>query len=210
LNHADLKTLISINSKFLTEYINNFYAGEVTPNTYKKLGFVWDLDNYIEIVEEATNLIIENSIYLGITEHPLNIFFNTLTEEQKLKAKQFILGYIEKNNTDSKKVSAIFDVIRHSIKDFFEEAFLHYLNFNTDVEIFKKINWRGSGGVHSGNVIIGDLHAKEWQAILTVADKSPNHLDLIPIKAHIRGMITFELKFGEEERKSQFVHPEIW
>ena len=105
-------------------------------------------------------------------------------------------------------MNSIFDVIRHTLKEFFEEAFLHYLNLNTDIENFKKIWWRGNGGSYSGEVIIGEIRAKDWQNILAMVDKSKNQLDLIPIKSYIKKQIGYELKSGEEERKRKFINPD--
>ncbi len=213
LNHAGLKSLLQINSKFLIEYITIFYTGKENlhnRNTHSQFPFVWDLDNCNELIEEATNLIIENSIYFGILEHPIIIFFHHLNEKQKEKAKLFLLNYISKYHSDQNKMNSVFDVLRHTMKEFFEEAFLHYLSLNTEMENFKKIWWRGNGGSYSGDVIIGEIHAKDWQNILAMVDKSKNQLDLIPIKTYIKKQIEYELKSGEEERKRKFIDPQGW
>lgn len=213
LNRAGLKSLLQIDSKFLIEYVKIFYTGNENlhnRNTHNQLPFVWDLDNCNELIEEAANLIIENSIYFGTLEHPIIIFFHHLNEEQKAKAKLFLLNYISKYHSDESKINSIFDVLRHTMKDFFEEAFLHYLSVNTEIENFKKIWWRGNGGSYSGDVIIGEIHAKDWQDILAMVDKSKNQLDLIPIKSYIKKQIEYELKSGEEERKRKFTNPDRW
>lgn len=211
LNKEGLKTLIHINPRFLIDYITIFYTTKkesFNRNTDKHLSFVWDLDNYNELIEEATNLLIENSSYFGTFEHPLVIFFHQLTEEQKTKAKQFILNYITKYNGDRKKTNSVFSVLRKIMKDFFEEGFLHYLNLNTNIEDFKHIYWIGNGGTYSGRVIIEEIHSKDWQRILAMVDKSKKQLDLIPIKTYIKQRIGYELKSGEEERKRQFINPD--
>lgn len=212
-NHAGLESLLHINSNFLIEYITIFYIGEETlhnRNTHNQFSFVWDLDNCYELIEEALNLIIESSIYFGILEHPIIIFFYYHNEVQKAKAKQFLLRYISKYHSDQNKMNAVFDVLRHTLKEFFEEAFLHYLSLNTEVENFKKIWWTGNGGTYTGEVNIGELHSKDWQNILAMVDKSKNQLDLIPIKTYIKQQIEYELLSGEQERKRKFIDPERW
>jgi hypothetical protein len=94
--------------------------------------------------------------------------------------------------------------------DFFEGAFLHYLVLNVDIEKFEKIRWRGNGGSYVGDVVIGDIQAKEWQGILAMADKSKNQLDLIPIRNFLKKEIECSLKSGEEERKRKFISPDWW
>ena len=208
-----LKALLQINSKFLIEYITVFYTGDASlhsRDTHNQLPFVWDLDNYNELAEEAINLMIENSIYYGILEHPIIIFFRPLTEEKTAKAKLFLLDYISKYHSDRSRMNSVFDVIRRTMKDFFEEALLHYLNFNVEVEQFKQIWWTGNGGTYSGGVIIGDVRARDWQNLLAIVEKSKKQLDLIPIKAYIKKQIESNLKSAEEERKRRFIDPEKW
>jgi len=217
-NHFDfhregLKTLIQINSQFLFDYIKLFYTDKenlLKRDTNNQLPFVWDLANYEILVEEAANLIIDNTIYYGILEHPLIILFHNLTEEQKEKAKHFINIYITKYNADPVKMNSVFDVLRHVMNDLFEEAFIHYLNLNTDVKNFQEIWWIGKGGSYSGDVIIGDIHAKAWQKILEIVNKTNNQLELIPIKTYIKKQIEYELRSGGEERKWRFINPDNW
>jgi hypothetical protein len=104
-------------------------------------------------------------------------------------------------------MNTVFDIVRNLFKDFFEISFTHYLTLNTDLDTFKEIYWRGNGGSYSGDVIIGEVQARDWQNILTIVDKLKNQLDLIPIKAYIKKQIEYELKSGEEERKRKFLTP---
>ncbi|HRO86136.1 MAG TPA: hypothetical protein PK110_15030 [Niabella sp.] len=213
LQHAGLKALLQIKPTFLLEYIDSFYTDKENQhnrNTHTQLPFVWDMEQCNELIEQAALQMIENNHYYGILEHPIIIFFYHLNDEQKIKAKAFLLGFISAYNADEKKMNPIFDVLRHTLKEFFEEAFLHYLSLNTDIENFKKIWWRGNGGSYSGDVIIGEIHAKEWQNILEMVVTSKNQLDLIPIKTYIKRQIEYELKSGEEERKRKFINPDGW
>lgn len=213
LTGEGLKTLIHIRPKFLFEYINFFYGKKgdwLSRDTDRQLRFVWDLENCEDEVEKSINLIVENTMYIGISNHPVITFFRHLTNEQSPKAKQFILNYIEKYNSDVNKMNSIFDVVRHVITNFFEQAFLHYLEHNMNVEDFKKVYWTGNGGAYSGDVIIGEVRAKDWQGILEIVNKSPNQLELIQIKTYIKKQIEYELRSAEGERKRKFVDPEGW
>lgn len=211
LQHAGLKALLQMKPNFLLEYIDSFYTDKENRhnrNTHNHLPFVWDLEQSNELIKKAVVLIIENNYYFGIGEHPLIIFFHNLNEEQKVKAKAFILSFIFEYHADDKKMNPVFDVLRHTLKEFFEEAFLHYLSLNTDIDKFKEIRWIGNGGTYSGDVIIGEIYAKEWQNILAIVVKSKNQLDLIPIKTYIKKQIEYELKSGEEQRKRKFINPD--
>lgn len=206
-----LKALLQVNEKFLVEYITVMYGNKETLHnrkTDKNLSFVWDLKGCNELVEKCANIIIDHTTYFGISKHPLIIFFHKLSEEQKIKAKQFILHYIKKYNSDTDKMNPVFDVLRHVVKDFFEEAFLCYLSYNTSVKSFKKIWWRGNGGTYSGEVNIGEIQAKEWQNILTMANNAKNQLGLIPIKTYLKREIGYDLQRADGERKRKFIDPD--
>ena len=43
-----------------------------------------------------------------------------------------------------------------------------------------------------------------------MAEKSNNHLDLIPIKTYIKRQVEYELRSAEDERKRKFIDPERW
>ena len=210
LERNGLKTIIEQDENFLFTYLSEFYTNKDwhNRNTHNHLPFLWDLENHSEIIKKAANLIVEHNPYFGIGEYSLNILFSHLSGAQKDRAKTFILDYISLYNTDTNKMNAIFDIVRHHFPDFFETAFLHYLSLNTDLGTFREIYWRGNGGMYNGETIIGELHAKEWQNIMVFTEKAQNQLDLIPIKAYIKQQIAYELKSGEEERKRKFINPD--
>ncbi len=212
-NRVGLQALLHINSEFLLEYITIFYTEKEykwNNNIDNKLSFLWDFENCNELIENAANLIIESSYHFGVLEHPINIFFHHLSGTQKEKAKNFILNFISKYKTNCEKLNAIFDVLMHSMKDLFEEAFLLYLSLNTDIENFKKIWWIGHGGTYNGDVIIGEIRAKEWHYILEIVEKSNNLLYLIPIKAYLKKQIEYELRSAEREKMRKFIDPDDW
>jgi len=211
--HVGLNALLQIKPAFLLEYIDSFYIDKENQHNrdiHSQLPFVWDMEQYNELVKLAVLQMIENNQYNGIWDHPIIIFFHHLNDKQKEKAKAFLKVFISDYNSDEKKMNPIFDVLRYSFTEFFEEAFLHYLSLNPNIENFKKIWWRGIRGTYGGDDIIGDIYAKEWQNILAIVVKSKNQLDLIPIKAYIKKQIEYEMKSGEEERKRKFINPDGW
>ena len=213
LNHAGFETLVRINPEFFNDYISLVYAANqdsFSDNFYNGLPFVWDLDNHNLLLKNAINAIIDNRFYMGISVHPISVFFLGLNDERKVKAKVFLLNYITEYSSDTDKMNSVFDVLRHSMSDFFEEAFLHFLNVNSNLGDFQKIWWCGNGGTYSGEVIIGEVKARDWQNILEMVMKSKNQLDIIPIKAYVKKQISCSLENAEDERKRKFVNPDGW
>ena len=205
-----LRTLVKINQDFLFEYLTQFYADREWRNryTHNHLPFVWDLENHKGIVIKAANLIIDQNPYYGSSDYSLNILFSQLSELQQQKAKDFLIMYITMYNSECKKMNAVFDVIRIIFRDFFDIAFIHYLSLNTEIEVFKEISWRGNRSSYSGDDIIGEIHAREWQKILLIVEQSKKQLNLIPIKGYIKKQIEYELKNAEDERKRKFATPD--
>jgi len=208
-SNSQLKVLVDIDPEFILEYIKLFYAGTIrSKNANSKLAFIWDLQNSDKYVEQAADIILDSHRYYGIGTHPLNILFQGINDNQKIKAQEFILNYIQRFHSDTNKMNAIFDVLRHAMKDFFEQAFLHYLKYNTNEDLFKKIWWRGNGGSYVGDVIIGELEAKDWNRILEMINKSPNQLDLIEIRTNVKREIERALNSADYDRKMKFLDPD--
>lgn len=170
-------------------YIDGTYAqgDENRRDTHNHLNFVWDLTIPDSLIDQAINLVVGGNHYFGISEHTINIFFNNLTDDQSQRAKKFVLKYITNYAHEDEKINSIFDAIRHSMKAFHEEAFLHFLSQNHDVEFFKKIWWRGNGGdVYSGDANFGEIEKADWMTILIMVEKYTNQLDVLQIKAHLK------------------------
>jgi DNA polymerase III delta prime subunit len=208
-NRAGLQNLMTIDNSFLLRYLKEFYGDKnwSNRNTHNSLSFIWDLDIPQAIIEDSVILITEQNPYIGIGDHSLNILFSNLSDSQKIKAKEFIFDYISKYNAERQKINTLFDAIRHVFNEIFEEAFLHFLSSNTDIDVFKEIDWVGNVGVVSGDVNFGELYMEKWKVILEYVEKHENQLDAIPIKTYIKQTIDYEIRHAESERKRKFINP---
>lgn len=211
MERKEMQALVTEDANFLFTYLQEFYANGELHNRSRqnRLPFIWDLENYTEVVDRAACFLIEHNTYYGIGDYPLSILFSHLDATRQLKAKAFILEFITRHHNDTDKMTAIFVVIRHMFSDVFESAMLHYLSFNTDLEKFREISWITRGGTYSGHVIIGEVHAREWQDIMSIVEKDPKQLEMIQIKAYIKEQIQDELKGAEQERKRKFINPDL-
>ncbi len=209
-----LKLLIKLSPNFLLDFFKNIFSTNKKFNhkdiSHNRLTFIWDLENQHLLIESVSNIILENSRSFGMSNHPLSIFFNNLTNEQKLKAKSFLFDYISKYCTYRNRMESIFSVIRNSMNDVFEESLLHYLDLNSNIEDFERIYWIGHGGTYRGDVIVADIRTKDWENILSIVNKSKKSLELIEIKTFLKQQITFQIKSAEEERKRKFINSDGW
>ena len=122
-----------------------------------------------------------------------------------MRAKKFLISYCKESFMNSDKMNIIVDVVRHSMSDLFGEILLLFLSLCQDREIFSKIWWRGNGGTYSGDVIIGDIKAADWQNILSIVNKSTVGMKLIPIKKYINEQIESAMRYADGERLSRFL-----
>jgi hypothetical protein len=211
-NFTALKTLVQLKPSFLIEFIKVFFNKKDASNREdlaNNLNFIWDLKDYEKQMAIISAFLFPEDLFWGSSEHRLNHFFKNLKQEQQLKATNFMLKLIEQHYNDVKKMNAIFNIIRISMPDLMEKALLHFLKFNTNIEIFKTIYWIGNGGgVYRGGAIVGRIKANKWHKILEIIEKSNQKLALIPIKTYIKQQIDSENTSGDWERKRQFINPE--
>jgi hypothetical protein len=211
-NHFDFEgkgflNILKKDSSFLLEYVNSLYSekqfGLSADN--KNLGFVWQVDNIEQVLKVVFDLVIEKEPYFGILDHFCNSFFRNLQGDIKEKAKIFLLDYCKANFSDSNKMNVIVDIVRHSMKEMFDETLLMFLSLCQDREIFSKIWWRGNGTSGSGNVILADIEMADWRNILSIVEKSSVGIKLIPIKKYLNEQIEYCLKSGDWERQRRFL-----
>lgn len=191
---------------FLLEYVKTLFPniGNRSSHENKMLRNIWVINDIENTLAEVFDYVINVEPFFGILEHYCNIFFLNIKPEYKLKAKAFLFNYCASNFNDTKKMNALVDIVRHSMRECFNEFLLHFITLTQDIAIFSKISWIGNGGVYNGRVIIGDLKAMEWKELLTVVEQSKLGIKLIPIKTYINNQIEGYLKDGDRERKQRF------
>lgn len=204
------KQIFEKHPKFLLDFITEFYTDRKLSNrnTSLKVAFIWNSTKNFNLIEKASDLLIEKNPYLGIGEHSVNILFNGLNDEQKHSAIIFLKEYINKNKVDYKRLNQIFDAIRHCMNEKFEEFMLYFLSVNAELDTFENINWVGNVGVQVGDVNFGELYAKRWENILEIINKSNDTLAMIPIKGFLKKQIANQYKWAESERERKFLLPE--
>lgn len=211
-NHFDYEgkgflNILKKDSKFLIEYVNSLYAEKHfgISSDHKNLGFVWQVENIEDVLKDVFDLVIQKEPYFGILDHFCNSFFRNLQGEMQERAKNFLLDYCKINFSDSNKMNVIVDIVRHSMREMFDEILLLFLSLSQDREIFSKIWWRGNGTSGSGNVILADIEMADWRNILSIVEKSTVGIKLIPIKKYLNEQIEYCLKSGDWERQRRFL-----
>ncbi|QXP62317.1 ATP-binding protein [Polaribacter sp. HaHaR_3_91] len=213
-NHFDYQgkgvlEILKIDKNFLIEFVESLYSAtdkHSLGGDHSDMSYIWNINDIEERLIQVFDLIIEKDLYIGFLEDYCNVFFKNLRQEKQIKrADNFIRQYVIDNNTNYQKMRVIVDLIRHSRKELFEEIFLLFVSVNQDKEIFGRLMWNGSGGIYSGDAIIGDIQAVEWRNLLEIVKKSDLGIKLIPIKSYINEQVDSCLKSGDWERKRKFL-----
>lgn len=199
--------ILTKDKNFLFEYIQNNYSGKEFGfnRNHRKLNFIWKVEDIESELNRVFDFIVNNDFYLGIGEHDFNFFFKNLQYESKEKAKNFLIKYCKQNYLESRKMNLVIDIVRHSMKELFEEILLLFISLNQNKETFSEIYWRGNGGTYSGDAIIGDIKATEWKNILNIVEKSNLGIKLLPIKQFLNDRIRYSLESGNMERQRRFL-----
>ena len=199
--------ILKKDSKFLIEYVGSLYSENIhgLSGDYKNLGFVWQIENIEPVLVKVFDLVIEKEPYFGILGHFCNSFFRNIQDDLKKKSSKFLIEYCTANHNNHNKINIVVDIVRHTMRELFEEVLLLFLSLNQDVDVFSRIYWRGNGGSGSGNVNLGDIEAADWRNILSIVEKSTIGIKLIPIKKYINEKIEHSLRYADWERQRRFL-----
>lgn len=218
LNHSQIfdykgrgiETIFRSYPEFLMDFVRQLEEIERNGRGGKEIsfGFVWKLEGVENLITEISDFLAENDRYFGYRYHAHSILFKDLNQKSIKKAYSFVKNEILRNSKDSKKIQVYFQTIRSCFKDKFEIAFLDFLSINSDLEMFKSIDWVGNVGVVSGDVNFGELYAKRWGNILEMVNKIDASLPMIPIKNFLKKRIAEQLRWADYEREQKFSKPD--
>ncbi|MDG4655031.1 hypothetical protein, partial [Chryseobacterium arthrosphaerae] len=199
--------ILQKDKSFLLKFITFFIARRDFDNSHEHRNFniIWNTIDIEEILFDVFELFAQKGNHYFILPLYLNTFFRNLNENHIVRADNFLMKYLKTGYSDPERVNLVVDIVRNTRKELFESVLLTYVSLNSNTEDFDKIYWRGGGGSYTGGVIIGDIEATEWRNILSIIEKSPLGIDLIPIKKYIIDQEFWALKRGERERKRRFL-----
>lgn len=201
-----LQYLLTKDIDFLIEYIKTLYLDSDKYNhCCDDLSMVWEVENIEIVLGRLFDMVSEYYNHICSSEHFCNLFFVNLTKDVKVRAEKFLKRYCEDNYKDYRKVNIIVDIVRNRMKDLYAHFLLLYVSLTQDVNLFSNIKWCSTGGVYGGDVIIVDIHAAEWNNVLSIVNQSKIGYKLLPIKQYINSKVDSYLRTAEWERKRNFL-----
>lgn len=170
----------------------------------KYFGIVWSIDDIEEVIKQIFDIAPKNAHSFGFRSHFCKIFFNGVDNKFKDRSNLFLFEYAKENNNDVNKMNVVVGVTR-SMSYIFKVILQEHIKINTDINVFKHINWIAKGGIYNGNVIVGDINAVEWKEILSIIEEVDKSMKTQSIRYYIKEQIKNTLDQANWERKIRFL-----
>lgn len=208
LDRKGFLNILKENPEYLLEYFGNdevLSSLNHSSAAYHNFNIVWQIDNIEKSLTGALNILADNIVFFGISEHMSNIFFSKLNEEEGIQADAFLLDYVKTNINDSKRMDMAIDIARNARSKMFDEVLAEYVKSNQSVEDFRSLKWLDSGGIRRGDTIFGDLRAAEWREIYTVVSGFNLGAKTLGIRQYILDCVEDQKRSAERERMRKFL-----
>ena len=141
---------LSFWNKFIERIKNDKYGNIDYCNIFE---YIWTQENYSYFIDIAIdNMILKKDFYVSEFLYE-KIFPKTNKSKNSIFENQqkYIQDYIKENSNDLKKLKVIFYIIAYRFDDLKDNFLMELLDYNNDIELFKKIplekslySWSGS------------------------------------------------------------------
>lgn len=199
--------LVTNDSNFLKQYLQHICKNKSSLNTreYQNLSIVWKLPNAPEMIKTALDILVEKSVY-SFKEHFANVLFEKLDEENTKKAIKILKELLKKWKSNISGIKMVFDIIRHSFKDYLSDFVKVFLSHNQTLEIFKKIDWADTSFIGNGDTIFADIQMKQYEEVLNIVNSIQKQAyKFAKHKSYLQEMIDYEKRQADWERKRKFM-----
>ncbi|MEQ8928190.1 MAG: hypothetical protein RLO81_20410 [Fulvivirga sp.] len=207
---SELKVLLSRDPDFFIDYVKDILDDDGKFPSYRdhrELSAVWVLPNYSDLLDQTFDIVKRKRRLHLIGDDFMNVFFKDIGEDKE-KAEKYLLDFVHKNYMDVKKMSALIDIVFHSMNHLFNNMLNAYMSKKPSIDSFKKINWLPNEGVLTGDVNWGDRSAARWTGIKNSLDEMNLGASIIPFRKYVTDQIAKAKKSGDWERKRKFINPE--
>lgn len=187
-----LKAILEEDKGFLNVLLSKIveHQDKLKANEHRELNAVWELENAEEIINDAILLMAE----IGSTYTMGEDFNNAFFDQAHLRSEQvnsFLLDMIEKYRDQVKIMNIVFDIINHSKKDLFEEAFKSYLDKNQSQDDFSNIDWFEHQIVYPGGANVSGIKINQWKRLYGFVNEHEKRLKLLSINRYINQKIQY-------------------
>jgi hypothetical protein len=204
----EIKTICEVSSTFITEFLESFYDSE-----FSRIGrempvhnfrFVWDFENYKDIIDRLLDFAKEKHLVLMDWEHFANNFFASNGEDHTKKMLGYIKYFIEKNHNNKQAIQLIFNIISYSFVDKRLEFTKNFLEINQDPEVFRGISFFQNGSYSGSRIPIIEDRINFIESIENMIESMPNSDKLIQHRIIVKNEINSLKSEIQWERRRDF------
>ena len=199
-----LKTLLQRDSNVLIRLLKFNSPNRISYHDleHEKFDFIWELDNYINIIDSIFEFYIISETY-NFSENDVASFFSAARDKHGNKPVDYLKSIIDKKYLNDKYIDVVFSIICYKYPDLKMEFLERFLNLNSDFEIFKNLEIIQRSKSWSGSYIpILESEKKIWTNVISVIDRLPNRLKYYEHKEYANRQIGYcDLRIKDELKK---------
>lgn len=199
----DWLEIIRIDSRFLMEFLHHWTGQTFSLREYNGLSIIWELDNAEELLMEALNYLSTGKIY-AYREDFANAFFDSLKEQKRERAIQFLRDYRDRDIHNGKKMNMIFDCVRHSFPGELPTFLKELLQQTNEVSFFKAIAWTDKTFSSNGETVWGEVRAEQYKNILDIIGEMKPGYKFVQHKNYLKEKYDAARKSAVQERMRRF------
>lgn len=204
-----ITNICQIDTFFIERFVKEVYFSPDpvdSPFHTIKLGSLWSISNIEAAISKVFMLDDHDPTAIGIHEDLYNSFFIGFRDDgAKTRAEQFLIALVKQHHQAPQIMNKIIQVVRNAMNGIFRDIVVCWLNHNHSVEVFKKIKWRGTYTMGSGDQILADIEKSQWHQILNIIEESVKGMQYLPIKTYINHVMAQCQSRAETERMMQFI-----
>jgi hypothetical protein len=169
---------------------------------HENYDFIWELDNYKEIINLIFEYFILNESYY-FSERAIAAFFPSAKDKYGKKPMEFLENLIDEKYLNDKYIDVVFSIICYKYPELKMEFLERFLKLNSDFEVFKNLEIIQRSKSWSGSYIpILEGEKKIWENVISVLDRFPNRLNYYDHKEYANRQIGYcDIRIKDEMKR---------
>ncbi|MTK53883.1 hypothetical protein [Paludibacter sp.] len=197
-----LRALLEHDSLIITRILKFNSPDKYSRYDFEHYDFVWDLDNYLEIMNSIFEYFTTNNIYYfsgGI----ITAFFPNVKNKYAGRPIEYLESLIDKNNMNESYMCIVFRITCYKYPELKMLFLKKFLTLNDNFEIFKSLEVVKRSKSWSGSYIpILEGEKDTWKNVISVLDRLPNRLNYHEHKEYVSRQIGYcDLRIKDELKR---------
>ncbi len=208
-DHEILKLLLFQDADFILKVLALHFKEDSVSTIEKEIrnfGLIWDMLNAEVIAEKSIIFLLRKKDKYSSRNYLKGFFTNIKTDENKKRAIDFLLRFVEKSHNQKIWMDSIVMVVKENFFSYFDELIKTFLIHNSKIEDFKSINWGYTGTIlTSFNHNQDEERVKFWGNILSIIEELEDQFAYLYHKEYVSNIIQSYQKYAKNEQKRIFL-----